>query len=394
MAKVIVVENASYEYELVRSNIFAMLDQLGAKKLIKKDAKVFLKANLLSKKLPEDAVTTHPSIVQATAEYVMEHGAKPIIGDSPGGPFTESALRGIYQSTGMQKAAILSGAELNYDTSAVEVRLEEHKALERIEMVQAIIESDLVIDLAKLKTHVMMTYTGAVKNLYGTIPGLTKAAYHMKLQEPQHFANHLIDICQKVKPAICIIDAVTAMEGDGPSNGVQREMGFLLGSTNPYELDFVACKMAGIDDKKVATHVEAMKRDLLHPNEIVVAIDDEELNIEDFSQKVAELGIKPFLLPEPMSVNFLHGRVPRFIEDFLVKQTKSKPVFIREKCIGCGKCVQSCPAQIIALEYKKAVPNLKNCISCFCCHELCPVDAIEIKVPLLAKIVFGEKSKR
>ena len=394
MAKVVVLENRSYDYESVHSNIFMMLEELGARELIKKDMRVFLKANLLSKKLPEDAVTTHPSIVQAVAEYVRDQGAKAIIGDSPGGPFTEAALRGIYQSTGMQRAALHSGAELNFDTSVAEVRLEEHKALERIEMVRAIIESDLVIDLAKLKTHVMMTYTGAVKNLYGTIPGLTKAAYHMKLQEPQHFANHLIDICQRIKPAISIIDAVTAMEGDGPSNGMRRELGYLLGSTDPYELDYVACTLAGIDYNLVATNVEAIRRELLHPSEILVSIDNEELTVEGFLERVRELGIEPFLLPEPMSVNFLHGRVPKFIEDFLVKQTKSKPIFIRGKCIGCGKCVQSCPAQIIALQNKKAVPKLKGCISCFCCHELCPVDAIKIKVPLLARFVFGETNRK
>lgn len=393
MANVIIKANEHYEYEEVRNNIAFIMEKLGAASIIQPGQRVFLKANLLSKKLPEDAVTTHPSIVRAVAEYVLSLGASAIIGDSPGGPFTEQALRGIYQSTGMQQAAVLSGAQLNFDTSFVEVKLQEHEALERIEMVKAILDSDVVINLCKLKTHVMMTYTGAVKNLYGTIPGLTKAAYHMKLQEPQPFANHLIDICQKVKPQINLMDAVIAMEGDGPSNGEKRAFGYLLASTNPYALDYIACTMAGIDTNLVATQVEALRRNLLFPNEIRVDIDEEELNLDEFRDKVRLLDIQPFKLPEPMSVNFLHGKVPRFVEEFIVRQTKSKPIFLEDKCIGCSKCIQSCPAKIISLVNNKAKPNLKNCISCFCCHELCPVDAIDIHVPLLARVIFGERKR-
>lgn len=393
MAQTFIYRNTNYDYEEIKQTIGDLLDSLGAREIIHKNAKVFLKVNLLSKKQPEDCVTTHPTIARAVAEYVIAREAKPILGDSPGGPFTESALRGIYQATGMHEAALLSGAELNYDTTAVEVRLAEHRALERIEMVKAILDADIVIDLAKLKTHVMMTYTGAVKNLYGTIPGLTKAAYHMKLQEPQPFANHLIDICQKIKPSISIIDGVHAMEGDGPSNGVKREFGFIMGSRDPYELDYVACTMAGIQPSLVATHVEAIKRNILSPDRIRVLFDRKSFSIGEFQAEIKRMGLEPFQRPKPMSVNFLHGNVPKFLEEFLIKQTKSKPIFIEDKCIGCGKCVQSCPAQIIALKDRKAKPELKNCISCFCCHELCPVDAIKIHVPFLAKILFGEKSR-
>lgn len=393
MAKTIILENSSYEYPLVKENIYSLLDALGAKENIFPNAKVFLKVNLLSKKLPEDCVTTHPAVVRAVAEYVIEQGAQAIIGDSPGGPFTEAALRGIYQATGMHEVAILTHAMLNYDTDSVEVRLQEHKALERIEMVKAILDADLIINLAKLKTHVMMTYTGAVKNLYGTIPGLTKAAYHMKLQEPQHFANHLIDICQKVRPIFSIIDGIHAMEGDGPSNGKKRELGVLLGSADPYELDYVACTLTGIAPELVATHVEAIKRKILSPERIEVIYREQTFDIAHFTQEVQRIGILPFERPKPMSVNFLHGKVPRFLEEFLVKQTKSKPIFIQDKCIGCGKCVQSCPAKIIALIDRKAKPNLKQCISCFCCHELCPVDAVRIHVPFLARVIFGEKTR-
>ncbi len=394
MSEIIIAEQSTYEYAELSAKIFRMLDDLGLRQKIRPEDRVFLKVNLLSKKRPEDAVTTHPSVVRAVAEYVIASGAQPIIGDSPGGPFTEQALRGIYEATGMREVAERTGATLNYDTRGVEVRLTDYKALERIEMVQAILDADLVINLAKLKTHVMMTYTGAVKNLFGTVPGLTKASYHMKLQEPQLFANHLIDICEKIKPIISLIDGIEAMEGDGPSNGEKRALGFLLTGTNPYELDYYACVLAGIDPEKVATLVEARKRDKMNLERAEVRLCDRLFNDREAKEEIARLNLAPFKLPKPQSVNFLHGRVPAFMENFLVRQTKSKPIFIRKKCIGCRKCERSCPAKIIAVKDGKAGAALQNCISCFCCHELCPVDAIRIKTPLLAKLIFRNEEKK
>ncbi len=391
---VIVEKREDYDYEALRPKVFAVLDRLGAREMIGPGKRVFLKANLLSRKSPEEAVTTHPHVVRAAAEYVVSLGAQAIIGDSPGGLLTEAILKGVYQTTGMQEAALASGASLNYDIRAEEIKLEEHFALERIEMLKAVLEADVLINIAKLKTHVMMTYTGAVKNLYGTIPGLTKAAYHMKLQEPQPFANHLLDICEKLKPCLNIIDGITAMEGDGPSNGERRDFGYLLGGNSAYELDYVACMLAGIETAQVACHVEALKRNLLVPEQIKVEWNGEHLSFPAFRERLSALSLQPFKRPRPMSVNFLHGRIPAFLEKFLVRQTKSKPVFMADKCIGCGKCVRSCPAQIISLREKKAEADLQSCISCFCCHELCPADAIRIKVPLAARLLFGEGRKR
>lgn len=393
MAKITLRAVQDYDYPMVKNAIFSMLDQLEAKELIQKDQQVLIKANLLSKKKPEDGVTTHPMVIRAVCEYVIDQGAKAVIGDSPAGPFKVDSLQGIYAATGMLTAATQSGAELNYNVGYQTVTLKDYKTLERIELIDAVLEADVIIDVAKLKTHVMMTYTGAVKNLFGTVPGLTKASYHMKLQEPQHFANHLIDICQRVKPALSIIDGIVAMEGDGPSNGTKRKLGYLLGGQNPYELDYVACKLVGIEEEKVATIVESVKRGLLSKDQITGDFGDKEMNRLELEEKIRQLMIHPFQKPQVQSVNFLHGKIPRFLENFLIKHSKSKPVFVQSKCIGCGKCAQSCPAKIITIQNQKATTDLQGCISCFCCHEVCPVDAVEIKIPILAKVFFGEKVK-
>lgn len=86
----------------------------------------------------------------------------------------------------------------------------------------------LVIDIAKLKTHGMMGYSGAVKNLFGVVPGLLKPELQ-PLPGKEPFAEMLVDLCEYVHPDFSIIDAIDAMEGDGPTGGQKRFVGALVG---------------------------------------------------------------------------------------------------------------------------------------------------------------------
>lgn len=395
MSEVIVKCCTSYDYEDVHDKIYEILNYSGLD--IKPGMNVLIKANLLAKKLPEQCVTTNPNVVKAVCQYIKKKNAIPIIADSPAGPFNENALKAIYSATGMEKAALETGAILNYDTSFSNVKFKEAKTLDKVDVINAVLNAHMIINVAKLKTHVMMTYTGAVKNLYGVIPGLTKAAYHMKLQEPENFANHLIDICEFIKPNFSIIDGIHAMEGDGPNSGEKVEFGYIMGSKNPYMLDLAASHMIGIEEEEIAILVNARKRNLIDPQNSSVLIESEdevlELDFLDFKAYVKSLGLKPFKRPRAQSVNFLSGKVPKFLERYLVDKSKSKPHFIKAKCIGCGHCVRNCPAKIIHLENRKAIVDISKCISCFCCHEVCPKDAVEIKVPFIAKLLFREQEK-
>lgn len=394
MSEVIVKRCRDYDSSL-NAKIYDILDK--AQLDIKPGMNVLIKANLLSKKNPEQCVTTNPEVIKAVCSYVKSKQAIPTIADSPAGPFNENALKAIYLSTGMERAALETGAKLNYDTSFSNVKLSEATTLDKIDVINAVLNAHMIINVAKLKTHVMMTYTGAVKNLYGVIPGLTKASYHMKLQEPQNFANHLIDICEFVKPDFSIIDGVHAMEGDGPNSGEKVEFGFLFGSKDPYSLDLIASKMMGIDKSEIVILVNAEKRNLINEKKVSVLLDIKEESLEldfhEFKSYIESLNLKPFKKPKVQSVNFLSGKVPKFIEKYLVDKSRAKPNFLLDKCIGCGHCVRNCPAKIIHLENKKAVVDISKCISCFCCHEVCPKHAVEIKVPLIAKLLFKENNK-
>lgn len=372
-----IVRCNDYDYNMAKKAIIELIENLGGlEKIIKKGQKVLIKANLLSKKRPDEAVTTHPLLIRVLAEELIELGANVIIGDSPGGPFNEKMLRGIYQTTGMAEVARETGAKLNDDYSYETHLFNDGLYLRKINVIKIIKDVDVVINFAKLKTHSMTTYTGAVKNLFGVIPGMMKVEYHMKMPELKDFGNMLIDIERFVKPQLSIIDAVEGMEGPGPSAGDKRKVGLLMASQDAHAVDLMACHIIGIKSNKVITLTNAIKRGLISEN-----IND----IKIVGENINKINITPFKLPETRSLLFASKGLP----DFVLKLVQPKPIFEFTKCIGCGICAGHCPPKIINMKENKPYPHYSKCIRCFCCQELCPKKAVSIKNPILAKILFN-----
>lgn len=380
METVNVSKCGSYEYKEVEKAVFQCLDSMtGLQKKVNSGSKVLVKANLIKKNNPEDAVTTHPAVVEAIVRYLQGMGCKVVIGDSPGGPFTAKMLSGIYKASGMEMVAQSTGCELNYDISDVEVVNENASRLKNMRIIKAAEDVDFVVSAAKLKTHGMMTYTGAVKNLFGVIPGLAKAEYHFKMNSVENFAHHLIDICEYINPVFSVIDAVEGMEGEGPTAGQKRKVGLIMASQNPYALDTAAVQVIGIQPSDIPTIKAARERGLFSGDIKDVSIHGDSIN---------DLNIRPFKLPSSMNINFIGGKVPVFLEKFMVNSLRAKPVFNHQKCISCGDCMRACPAGIIDMSSGKPVPDLSKCISCFCCHELCPEKAVDIKRHWFHKMLF------
>ena len=378
MTQVGIARCESYDYNKIIEEVDCLLSKLDVLKGLKA-GKILLKTNLLKKNLPEDGVTTHPFVVEGVARHLMKKGFQVIIGDSPGGPFNKVVLKSVYEASGIAKVAERCGCQLNYDTDVLEVKPPDSMVINKLKLVKAFTEVDYVVSCAKLKTHTMMTYTGAVKNLFGMIPGVTKADYHFKMNDPDNFANMLIDVCDYVKPLFSIIDGVEAMEGDGPSAGDIRKLGLLLVGDNPYELDLAACKIAGIEN--VPTNLHAQKRNLAEKN-----IND----IDFYGISIDDINVEPFLLPASTHVNFVEDRIPSFVVDFLLDKVRPYPKVILSKCIGCGVCARDCPAKVITIVDRKAQIDIDGCIRCFCCHELCPEKAMGIKRHILHRLIFGK----
>ncbi len=373
---------ADYNNE-VEAKLRAGLSELGGMPaFVKPGQRVLLKVNLLMKKRPEDAVTTHPCVVEAVVRLVQEAGGIPIIGDSPGGPYNRNALQGIYSRSGLLAVAQRTGAELNQDFGQTEKPFPEGRVVKRLTIASCVAEADVVIGISKLKTHGMMTITGAVKNLYGVIPGLLKVEYHLKMPDLMDFARLLVDIARFVKPALSIMDGIVGMEGAGPSAGQPRKIGALLLSSDPFALDVAAVDLIGLKPEKIPTIRAARERGL--------ASGAEEIDLQGDARSLWK--IENFHVPQNnVSVNFL-DRFPlpgKKARRFLLNRLRPRPVFNHDKCKSCHDCLHTCPPQALEMNKQKhPVADLEVCIRCFCCQELCPYQAVEIYRPWLGRKLF------
>jgi uncharacterized protein (DUF362 family) len=174
--KVSLIKCTEYTQETVEKAIRRTFDLLGGiQSFVHPGEKILLKPKMLSAKPPERAITTHPEVVRADARLVKEAGATPIIGDSPGGAI--KGVERVWKETGMQKMAAEENIELvNFETAGAVEKQINHPVLSSIYLSKVVFEVDGIINIAKLKTHAFAVFTGAIKNFYGCIPGLRKAA--------------------------------------------------------------------------------------------------------------------------------------------------------------------------------------------------------------------------
>lgn len=371
------VECREYDYNLVKKSIIESFNNLGGiEKYINKGDKVLLKLNLLMKKKPEEAATTHPIFTKALAEVLIEYGAKVIIGDSPGGPFNERMLKGIYKVCGIDKIADETGAILNYNTNGIEVPNPEGKYLKNLTVAEMIKEADKVISVSKLKTHGLAVFTGAVKNMFGIVPGLIKAEYHLTMPEIEEFSDALVDICLCGKPTLSFMDGIVGMEGHGPSAGEPREIGAVLASASPYHLDVVATSIINLNPIEVPTIKRCIEREIC-----TGTFED----IELVGEKIEKFIIEDFVIPETRTIKLVSDWMPQFVRSFIDNMTRPRPIFSHEECIGCRDCEEACPPKVINMKNNKPIVSLEGCIRCFCCQELCPKKAVKIHRPWMLR---------
>lgn len=366
MSKVVVVPCEKYDNEVLKEAIEEALRPLcGLESFVKEGDKVLLKINLIGPKKPENGATTHPEIIRAIGQMVKALGGQVYVGDSAGGAIAGMApTKKAFKVAGIESVTDNEGFTLlNFDEVGPVKKDIEGNYSKELYLTKALDEMDVVINLPKMKTHSMGVYTGAVKNLFGTIPGLRKAKYHRDGPNPLEFGEFLADIHKAINNMpLHIMDGVISMQGEGPTAGEVYKAGKIIASTDPLALDRVAIEMMGIDSDRVEILKASVKRGI---GEYDIKAIDVVGNIEK---------MKGYKLPKRYynETQKNYDGVKKVIDFF-----KAVPIVNIKKCIQCNSCVESCPVEAIDRETKRI--DYEKCIDCLCCHELCMVEAVELK---------------
>ena len=359
-----------YEPDQVRSALRGILELPGIREILKKGTKAAVKVNLVSGVQPEKAATVHPEVIRQLSILLQEMGVEAVFGDSPGGLYTREYVRMVYRAcalTPLEK----EGVRLNDDFSVKEGVFEEALSIRTFEYTGWLDQADVIINLCKLKTHAMMNMSCCVKNLYGTVPGVTKPEYHMRFPDPARFADMMVDLNEYFCPVLQIVDAVVGMEGNGPTAGKPVRTGLMIGGRSPYYTDALCARLIGMPAAEVPTLEAAARRWKIRTEELVHGV--------QVSGSGAGITIPPYeTAAKKLSVTF--GRdtfFGRISSGALKKILSVRPVPDGKECIGCAKCAKICPAGAIRMINRIPSIDRRKCIRCFCCQEFCPKGAMK-----------------
>lgn len=371
---VAVVRCKTYNVEAVKPALEEALNAVNGLDFVMPGMKIIIKPNLVSFKKPDAAATTHPALLEALVEMLLARGADVTIGDSPGGPHSLPLLNRVYAATGMDRVEKL-GAKLNRNMNEKTVDFPEGKVLKNFTYTEYLAEADAIIDFCKLKSHGMLGMSAAVKNLFGTIPGLKKPEVHYKFQNDAEFADMLVDLNEYFKPRLAICDAVVGMEGNGPTAGTPRQIGAIIASKSTYYADVVGAELIGMNIDGLPTLQAAYERGFAPASS---------KNLRVYGD-IRALTVDDFKAPPVRGLSFMRkGNVLHFISKAALEH---KPTLKKRLCAGCGECARMCPAKAIEMKNKKPHINREKCIRCFCCQEFCPRAAMVAHRPLAAKVL-------
>lgn len=356
---------SSYEPERVQQALIALLAPLGGiAAFVRAGQTVLLKPNMLSNKRPEEAITTHPAIVESVVRLCQAQGARVFIGDSP--PLALGKIEDYWATTGFKKVADATGATLlSFEKEPRrEITLSVGHQPLKIHVSEWYFRADVVINLPKMKTHNLTVLTGAVKNHFGLLPGVQKPQLHMKFTRPFDFGEMMAEIATAIPMHLTIMDGITGMDGQGPAGGRVIMPGLLFASQHPVVTDWGFCRVAGQDPKNlpVLDRCHAMGFGPAHYDEIQVS-----------GPALDELKFAGFNAPHQA---FAWNRLPEVCLKIMRRLVWVRPLIDSEKCVQCQACSRVCPARAILIDSHEQSISRRRCVSCFCCTEVCPKKAI------------------
>jgi uncharacterized protein (DUF362 family)/Pyruvate/2-oxoacid:ferredoxin oxidoreductase delta subunit len=341
----------------------------GWKSLVSRGETIVLKPNLVAPRHAITGATTSLELLALLAERLRDMGAYPAILETPG---MEYRLEETWRFFDLPALASAHGAELlSVDGNDwVSVKIQGGKVLRRARVHRAVLENR-VINLPKLKTHIITGATLAMKNLMGICHDDTKRTMHVL-----GIHRSIVDLNRLITPVLNLIDGTVGMEGDGAVYGVPKKVGMLIAGKNALAADLVSLEVMGL-------RVEVVP----HLNFAI-----EEFGAPDI-KKVGDGFVQDqFLVPRPSKAYLLGYRMLYVVDscfypikgvrfnEYLYRKgiVGTRPYIVKDHCNSCGDCLAICPAPQ-CLDFERKTINMAECLRCLECVDACSPKAIEIK---------------
>ena len=364
--KVSIQRAINYEGESIRKALIKCLDLLGGlERIIRPRSSVFIKINHLSPPSPPEAmIVTHPTFTKELIRLVLDIGCDVTVGDDiqhkKEDGFQISGYRDICKDLGVR---LVNLKEIGFREISCQGQL-----LSKVHISPFVLDSDFLINLPKMKTHSFMAFTGAIKNMYGIIPYGLRCNYHREYSKSEFFGQMLVDIFSCVPPHLNIMDAIYAMEGEGPSAGSPKKVGLILASSDAVAMDAVATKIIGLDPMQIQTTSIAANRGLGKA---------EISEMELLGENIQDVEVKDFK-QSAIAVGLIKKNIPASLHGFIQWQLVLVPKVLQKKCTACEECVDICSTGAAYMLEGKARIDKSRCIHCMCCHEVCRFHAIKL----------------
>ena len=373
MEKVSLTSCSSYDDSGLKDKILKSLIDIDFDPKMFNGMRIGIKPNLLIPSAPERAIITHPVFFQIVVQIIKDYNGIPVLVENP-------AVHGL--STLLKKTPYGEIVKaLNVEVSDMKetqlIPYDDAVQFKRIEISKAFFDVDMIVNLPKLKTHGLTVMTGALKNLFGVIPGLKKSRMHLKAPSRDDFSSFMMDLYGALlhgfdppKPILHIMDGIVGMEGEGPGlSGTPIPIGVIITSRDPLAVDWTSTQVVNVSPEDVPTLVTGFKRDFC-----ISSADDVQIIGEDLDK----VRLKSF----QVSKNSIFSNAVRwpFTSSLFKQLFVEKAVPQDEKCTLCYQCMRICPAKAITqANNQEKIPNYDydKCIRCFCCMEICPEAAIK-----------------
>ncbi len=333
----------------------------GIEALVRPGERILIKPNLLKASHPDTAVVTHPEIVRAVIRLVHDAGGTALVGDSPG----MGAFRTVVEKSGLMDVVREEGAQL--------VDLDEGTPVSndgrfrRFAVARVAREADGIINLPKLKTHGMTVLTGAIKNLFGCVPGKRKVQWHFTTGvNHDQFMRMLVELSALLRPRLTIMDAVVGMEGNGPGSGDPRFVGAVIAGRDVVAVDVIASLVVGVAPDQLPLLRAAAEAGIGETRQERIIV---------LGEPLERIVVDGFRLPPQ---EHLEWPIPEWARRALKEALTTRPVIDHDRCTACGICRDHCPQGAIAVNRGRMAIARRSCIRCYCCQEFCPNGAVHM----------------